>query len=104
VDEILVAVGRAPNVEGLRLAAAGVKLGKRGIAVNRRLQTNVKHIWAAGDVVGGMQFTHYAGYQAAAVRNAFLPLRLPFKPGHVPWVTFTDPEIAHVGLTEDEAK
>lgn len=105
VDEILVAVGRTPNVEGLKLDAAGVKYGKRGIAVNERLQTNVEHIFAAGDVVGGMQFTHYAGYQAAAaVRNIFLPLKIKFNPGVVPWVTFTDPEIAHAGLTEDEAK
>ncbi len=104
VDEILAAVGRTPNVEGLKLEAAGVKYGKRGIEVNERLQTNVENIWAAGDVVGGLQFTHYAGYQAAAaVRNIFLPLKLKFNPGSVPWVTFTDPEIAHVGLTEAEA-
>jgi len=105
VDEILVAVGRTPNVEGMALEAAGVKYGKRGIEVNERLQTSAESIWAAGDVVGGMQFTHYAGYQAAqAVRNIFLPLKLKFNPGNVPWVTFTDPEIAHVGLTEAEAR
>ncbi|MHB8577081.1 MAG: dihydrolipoyl dehydrogenase family protein [Dehalococcoidia bacterium] len=105
VDEILVAVGRTPNVEGMNLEAAGVKYGPRGIEVNERLQTNVEHIYAAGDVVGGMQFTHYAGYQAAqAVRNIFLPVKQKFNAGNVPWVTFTDPEIGHVGLTEDEAR
>ena len=105
VDEILVAVGRTPNVEQLRLENAGVAYSPRGIPVNDKLQTNVSHIYAAGDVVGGPQFTHYAGYQAAqAVRNLFLPLKLKFDPGLLPWVTFTDPEIGHVGLTEAEAK
>jgi len=105
VDSILVAVGRTPNLEGLDLEAAGVKYGSRGIEVNARLQTSQVHIFASGDVVGGMQFTHYAGYQAAqAVRNIFLPVKLKFNPGLVPWVTFTDPEVAHVGMTEIEAK
>lgn len=104
-DAILAAVGRTPNVEGLELEAAGVAYGPRGITVNERLQTSQEHIFASGDVVGGMQFTHYAGYQAAqAVRNIFLPLKLKFGPKFVPWVTFTDPEIAHVGMTEDEAQ
>ncbi len=104
VDEILVAVGRTPNIDSLQLEKAGVSATPRGIPVNDKLQTNVSHIYAAGDVIGGMQFTHYAGYQAAqAVRNIFLPLKLKFEPGYVPWATFTDPEIAHVGLTEEEA-
>lgn len=105
VDEILVAVGRTPNIEGLALEKAGVTSTPRGIPVNDRLQTNVSHIYAAGDVVGGPQFTHYAGYQSAqAVRNIFLPIKLKFNPGLLPWVTFTDPEIGHVGVTEAEAK
>jgi pyruvate/2-oxoglutarate dehydrogenase complex dihydrolipoamide dehydrogenase (E3) component len=104
-DAILVAVGRSPNVEGLGLEHAGVRFTPRGISVNERLQTNQSHIYAAGDVVGGLLFTHFAGYQAAhAVRNIFLPIKMKFEPGYVPWVTFTDPEIAHVGLTEPEAK
>ncbi len=104
VDEILVAVGRTPNVEGLGLEAAGVKYTPKGIQVNDRLQTAQEGIFATGDVVGGMQFTHFAGYQAAqAVRNIFLPIKQKFSPGIVPWVTFTDPEIAHAGLTEAEA-
>jgi pyruvate/2-oxoglutarate dehydrogenase complex dihydrolipoamide dehydrogenase (E3) component len=105
VDEILVAVGRTPNIEGMDLEKAGVKYTPRGIPVNDRLQTNQSHIYVAGDVVGGPQFTHYAGYQASqAVRNLFLPIKLKFNPGHLPWVTFTDPEIGHVGMTEAEAK
>src|SRR5579875_2812174 len=104
-DAILVAVGRRPNVEGLNLEAAGVHYTERGIVVDRSLRTSAPHIYAAGDVTGGPLFTHYAGYQAAqAVRNIFLPLKLSFKPGVLPWVTFTDPEVAHAGLTEDEAR
>lgn len=105
VDAILVAVGRTANVEGMGLDNVGVAFTPRGITVNERLQTSVQHIYAAGDVVGGPQFTHYAGYQAAqAARNIFLPIKLKFDAGHLPWVTFTDPEIGHVGVTEAEAK
>jgi pyruvate/2-oxoglutarate dehydrogenase complex dihydrolipoamide dehydrogenase (E3) component len=104
-DDILVAVGRTPNIEMLKLENAGIRSTPRGIPVNDKLQTNVSHIYAAGEVVGGMQFTHFAGYQAAqATRNLFLPLKLKFEPGVVPWVTFTDPEIGHAGLTEEEAR
>ena len=104
-DALLIAVGRAPNLEGLDLKKAGVAFTRKGITVNARLQTSRSHIYAAGDVVGGPLFTHYAGHQAAqAVRNALLPIKLAFAPGTLPWVTFTDPEIGHVGLTEAEAK
>ncbi|MDQ4011170.1 MAG: FAD-dependent oxidoreductase [Actinomycetota bacterium] len=105
VDEILCAIGRASNVESLGLDAAGVITNKRGIAVNELLQTNQSHIYAVGDVIGGPAFTHYAGHQAAhAVRNIFVPIKAKFAPGHLPWVTFTDPEIAHVGRTEEQAR
>ncbi len=105
VDEVLVAVGRVPNVESLGLDAAGVETGRRGIVVNELLQTSRPHIWAVGDVVGGPAFTHYAGYQAAhAVRNVFVPIKAKFSPGQLPWVTFTDPELAHVGLTEAQVQ
>jgi pyruvate/2-oxoglutarate dehydrogenase complex dihydrolipoamide dehydrogenase (E3) component len=105
VDEILCAVGRTPNVESLGLDVAGVATNRRGIAVNELLQTNQPHIYAVGDVTGGPAFTHYAGYQAAhAVRNIFVPIKAKFSPGHLPWVTFTDPEIAHVGHTEEQAR
>ncbi len=105
VDAILCAVGRVPNVETLGLDAAGVSTNDRGIPVNDLLQTNQSHIYAVGDVTGGPAFTHYAGHQAAhAVRNIFVPVKAKFSPGHLPWVTFTDPEIAHVGRTEAEIR
>ncbi|MGH3838142.1 MAG: dihydrolipoyl dehydrogenase family protein [Pseudonocardiaceae bacterium] len=105
VDQILCAVGRVPTVESLGLDAAGVTTTARGIAVNDLLQTNQSHIYAVGDVTGGPAFTHYAGHQAAhAVRNIFVPIKAKFAPGHLPWVTFTDPEIAHVGRTEAQVR
>ncbi len=105
VDEILCAIGRTPTVESLGLDAAGVISTPRGIPVNELLQTNQSHIYAVGDVTGGPAFTHYAGHQAAhAVRNIFVPIKAKFAPGHLPWVTFTDPEIAHVGRTEAELR
>ena len=104
-DEILVAAGRQPNVETLNLDAAGVKMGRNGIEVNNKLQTSNPRIYACGDVIGGYQFTHVAGYQAnVALKNAlFLPI---FKADDrvIPWATFTDPELARVGLTEQEAR
>lgn len=103
-DRILCATGRAPNVEGLGLDAAGIATTARGITIDGLLRTSRSHVYAAGDVTGGPAFTHFAGYQAAhAVRNIFVPVKARFARGHLPWVTFTDPEIAHVGLTEAEA-
>ena len=104
-DTLLVATGRKPNVEGLRLERAGVAHGASGVTVDRYLRTNVRHVYAAGDVVGGPQFTHLAGWQAfQAVRNALLPGRASGVPAVVPWVTFLDPEVARVGLAEAEAR
>lgn len=104
-DRVLVAVGRVPNTSGLDLEKAGVSYSKKGIATDAKLRTNVKHIYAAGDVIGGLQFTHLAGWQAfQAVRNALLPGASPGKPELVPWVTFTDPEVAQAGLLEDAAR
>ncbi len=101
---LLIATGRKPAVDGLALEKAGVLYSPRGIVVDDRLRTNVKHIYAAGDVAGGYQFTHFAGWQAfEAVRNALLPGSSPGMTDLVPWVTFTDPEVAHVGLSEREA-
>ncbi len=103
-DLLLVAAGRKPNVKELELDMAGIKYSDAGIPVNEKLQTNVKHIYAAGDVLGGYQFTHYAGWQAfQAVRNALLPGSSSGMSSLVPRVTFTDPEVAHVGLTEQQA-
>lgn len=104
-DAILVAVGRRANIRGLGRASAGFALADQGIAVDDYLRTSAKHIYAAGDCIGGFQFTHYAGYQGAmAVRNMLLPGRTRARPAHPPWATFTDPEIAHVGYTEAQAR
>jgi len=104
-DCLLVAVGRQPNVEGLALEKAGVAYSQRGIVVNEHLRTSQRHIYAAGDCIGSYQFTHYAGWQAVmAVRNALLPGATKGIRDMVPWTTFTDPEVAHVGQTEKQAR
>ena len=103
-DLLLIAAGRKPVVDELNLEKAGVQHSPRGIVVDDRLRTNIKHIYAAGDVAGGYQFTHFAGWQAfEAVRNALLPGSSPGMTDLVPWVTFTDPEVAHIGLSEKDA-
>lgn len=102
---LLVATGRRANVEGLDLEKAGVDYTERGIRVDERLRTSNKRICGIGDVAGGPQFTHVAGYHAGIViRNALF--RVPAKADHsaIPHVTYTDPELAHVGLTEAEAR
>lgn len=105
VEKLLVATGRAPAVHGLNLEAAGVKYSERGIRVNKRLQTSARNIFAAGDVLGGAQFSHFAGWQGfQAARNALLPGSTSGFSEAVPRVTFTDPEVAQVGLTEKEAR
>ena len=104
-EVLLVASGRKPNVEGLELEKAGVEYTQRGIKVDDELRTSTKHIYAAGDVLGGYQFSHYAGWQAfQAVRNALLPGSNSGLTDLVPWVTFTDPEVAHVGTSEQKAR
>ncbi|TFH48091.1 MAG: FAD-binding protein [Lysobacterales bacterium] len=104
-DALLLATGRQPVVEGLDLEKAGVAYSTKGIQVNKYLRTNKRHIYAAGDCTGGPQFTHYAGRQAfMAVRNALIPGVSRGIVDHVPWTTFTDPEVAHVGLGEAQAR
>ena len=104
-DALLVAVGRRPNTGSLKLEAAGVEFTASGIAVNRHLRTTNGRVYAAGDVTGGPQFTHYAGWQGfMAVRNAFLPYNSVAVRDAVPRATFTDPVAAQTGLTETEAK
>ncbi len=104
-DALLVAVGRQARVGGLGLERAGVEHSPRGITIDDYLRTRVKHIYAAGDCAGGYQFTHYAGFQGAmAVRNMLLPGRSRARPQHPPWATFTDPEVAHTGYTEEQAR
>lgn len=104
-SHLLVAAGRRPNVDGLDLEKAGINYSPKGIDVDARLRTSNKKVFAIGDVAGGFQFTHVAGYHAGIViRNALF--RLPSKADHrfVPWVTFTSPELAQVGLTEEQAR
>jgi len=104
-DVLLVAAGRKPNVEGLDLPVAGVTYSPRGIPADARMRTNVPHIFACGDVNGVFPFTHVAGYEAGiALSNAVL--RLPRKADYtkVPWCTYTDPEVASIGLNEKRAK
>jgi len=104
-SHLLVAAGRSANVDGLNLEAAGVTYSKKGIEVDARLRSTNKHIFAIGDVAGSYQFTHIAGYHAGIViRNALFKLPAKVDYHAVPWVTYTDPEIAHVGMTEEQAK
>jgi pyruvate/2-oxoglutarate dehydrogenase complex dihydrolipoamide dehydrogenase (E3) component/uncharacterized membrane protein YdjX (TVP38/TMEM64 family) len=105
-DAVLVGVGRAPNVEGLGLEAAGVEYDpKKGISVDDRLRTSNPRIYAAGDVCSRYQFTHAADAMARIVlKNALFPGRAKIGDLVIPWCTYTDPEVAHVGLYEHEAK
>lgn len=104
-SHLLVATGRRPNTEGLGLDAAGVAHGRGGIAVGADLRTGNRRIYAIGDVAGGLQFTHVAGYHAGLVIRALL-FRLPARqnPDILPRVTYTDPEFGHVGLSLAEAE
>ncbi len=104
-SHLLVAVGRKATVDGLGLEEAGITYSPKGIAVNVGLKTSNKRVYAIGDCAGGLQFTHVAGYHAGIVIRSAL-FRLPAKADHtaVPWVTYTDPELAQVGLTEAEAR
>jgi pyruvate/2-oxoglutarate dehydrogenase complex dihydrolipoamide dehydrogenase (E3) component len=104
-EAALVAVGRKANVGGLDLEKAGVEYTLKGIKTNNRLRTTAPNIYACGDVVGPYQFSHMAEYQARiAVQNALLPLKKEIDYRNVAWCTFTDPELARAGLTEDEAR
>ena len=104
-DAVLIAIGRKPNVQGLNLEKAGVEYSAQGIKTNERLQTTASNIYACGDVVGPYRFSHMAEYQAViATRNALLPFPKKVDYRHVAWCTFTDPELAHAGLTEQEAR
>jgi pyruvate/2-oxoglutarate dehydrogenase complex dihydrolipoamide dehydrogenase (E3) component len=104
VDEVFVATGRRPNGGGLGLDRLGVELENGAVKVDSTLRSSVPGIWAAGDVAGGPQFTHVADYQAKLVlRNAVFPFASRTDYRAVPSVTYTDPEVAQVGLTEEEA-
>ncbi len=104
-DSLLVATGRLPSLEGMGLENAGVTYSRNGLPVDRFLRTSQRHIYGAGDCTGGPQFTHYAGWQGfMAARNALLPGKSQGIHEAVPRGVFTDPEVAHAGLTEAEAR
>ena len=103
-DALLVAAGRRPNVEGLDLVAAGVAYGRRGVTVDDHLQTTNPAVYAAGDICSRFQFTHTAEQNARiALQNALFFGRKKASDMVVPWATYTDPEVAHVGMTAKEA-
>ena len=104
-ETILVAMGRRPNTDGLGLDRIGVENDRKGIKVDNRLRTTQRHIYAAGDVAGGYQFTHAAGYEGGiVVSNAIF--RLPRKTDYtfLPWCTYTDPPLGSIGMNETMAK
>lgn len=104
-SHLLLAAGRTAKLDGLGLEAAGVAFTQRGITVDARLRTTNRRVYAIGDVAGRQQFTHIAGYHAGVViRNALFLLPAKVDDTAVPWVTYTDPELAHVGLTEAMAR
>jgi len=103
-SHLLIAAGRVPNLD-LDLDAAGVAHTRRGVTVDSRLRTTNKKVFAVGDVAGGLQFTHVASYHAGiALRNILFRIPARTTKQVVPWVTYTDPELAHVGMLEDEAR
>lgn len=103
-DEILVAIGRKPNIEGLNAEAAGVKTDASGVLVNDMLRTSNPDIYAAGDICSSHKFTHAAEAMARiAIQNALFFGRKHVSDLVIPWSTYTDPEVAHVGITEKEA-
>lgn len=104
-EEILVAMGRSPNIQGLDLENAGISFDKKGIHVDNRLRTTRKNMYAAGDITGSYQFTHAAGYEGGIViSNAIF--HLPRKTDYVflPWCTYSDPELASIGMNEKAAE
>ena len=105
IDEVFVASGRRGNTENLGLETAGVHVERSWIVVDRFLQTTAPRVWACGDVHGGMQFTHVAAYEAVKlVRNMLFPGKSAVDYSDIPWALYTDPEVAHIGMTEAEAR
>jgi pyruvate/2-oxoglutarate dehydrogenase complex dihydrolipoamide dehydrogenase (E3) component len=104
-EQILVAMGRAPNLKGLHLEGIGVACDRKGIQVDARMRTSHRHIYAAGDVTGKFQFTHAAGYEGGiVVSNAIFHLPRKADYTFLPWCTYTDPELAGIGMNEKTAK
>lgn len=104
-SHLLLATGRTANVNGLDLEKAGIDYSRKGIVVDKKMRTSNKRVYAIGDVAGGLQFTHVAGYHAGLVIRSIL-FRMGAKENTniIPWVTFTDPEVSHVGLGEEAAR
>ncbi|MBO9476796.1 FAD-dependent oxidoreductase [Shimia sp. R11_0] len=104
-SHLLVAVGRRANMDRLNLEAAGIETHKTGITVDASMKTTNRRVYAIGDVAGGAQFTHVAGYHAGViVRSALFGLPAKARTDHIPCATYTDPELAQIGLTEAEAR
>ncbi len=104
-SHLLLAVGRKVNMENLNLEAAGIKTTKTGIKTDDSLRTTNKKVYAIGDAAGGMQFTHLAGYHAGVIiRSLLFGMPAKARTDHIPFATYTDPELAHVGLTEEQAR
>jgi pyruvate/2-oxoglutarate dehydrogenase complex dihydrolipoamide dehydrogenase (E3) component len=104
-EEILVALGRQANLQGLGLEDISIDFNEKGLTVDNRMRTNHKHIYAAGDVTGSYQFTHAAGYEGGvALSNAILHLPKKADYTYMPWCTYTDPELASIGMNEKRAK
>ncbi|KUJ76676.1 dihydrolipoyl dehydrogenase family protein [Ruegeria profundi] len=104
-SHLLLAAGRKANTDRLKLEAAGIEPTRAGIKVDASLRTTNPKVYAIGDVAGGMQFTHVAGYHAGVIiRSALFGLPSKVKTAHIPWATYTDPELAQVGLTEAQAR
>jgi pyruvate/2-oxoglutarate dehydrogenase complex dihydrolipoamide dehydrogenase (E3) component len=104
-SHLLMAVGRKPNIDRLNLEAAGIETTRAGIKVDQSLKTSNRRVYAIGDVTGGKQFTHVAGYHAGVIiRSALFGLPAKERKDHIPHATYTDPELAQVGLTEAEAR
>lgn len=102
---LLLAIGRKANTEKLNLEAAGIEPTRTGIQVDDQLRTTNRKVYAIGDVAGGLQFTHVAGYHAGVIiRSALFGMRSKASTRHIPWATYTDPELAQVGLTEAQAR
>jgi len=104
-DSLLLAAGRRPNTDGLNLEAAGVQADRSGITVDPHCRTSARNIFACGDVTGLYQFTHMSEHMAkVAVTTALLHFPMSIDKSNVPWCTYTDPELAHVGASESELK
>lgn len=104
-SHLLMAVGRTSNTDKLQLEAAGIETTRTGIKVDDTLRTSNRRVYAIGDVAGGLQFTHVAGYHAGVIiRSMLFGLPSKAKTSHIPWATYTDPELAQVGLTEAQAQ